>query len=230
MKEFKSIKEWATEDRPREKMLEKGAEALSNAELLAILINTGTPNRSALDIAKDILEQAHYNLLELSKFSLKDLQRTKGMGSAKAVTLTAALELGKRRQISGALEKPIMKNSLNIFNHFAPYFLEAKSEQFMVMYLNQSLRLIAIDTLSSGGLTSTIVDIRLIMKRALELGSVTKIALAHNHPSGSLIPSDADQRITTQIKEAGKIMEIHLIDHLIIANNQYYSFADADKL
>jgi DNA repair protein RadC len=226
MKDFKSIKEWATEDRPREKLQEKGSEALSNSELLAILINTGMQNKSALDIAKEILNVANHDLLSLSKFSLQDFRKIKGMGIQKAVILAAALELGKRRQISAAAEKIVMRKSQDIFENLLPHFYETKVEQFYVMYLTQAMTIQAIEPISLGGMTSTVVDVRVIFKRAFELQGVTKIAIAHNHPSGSLIPSEADKKITNKIIEASNLLDFQLVDHLIIANNNYFSFAD----
>ena len=226
MQDFKSIKEWASEDRPREKLLQKGADALSNAELLAILINTGTPSRSALDIAKDILEQSDQNLLELGKLSFNEIKKIKGIGEKKAVTLLASLELGKRRQLALALERPVIKSSNDSFNLLSRYFLDKTVEEFYVVFLNAGNRLVRIEPISNGGITSTVVDCRIIFKKALELSGVTQMILAHNHPSGNLTPSEPDKRLTEKIKEGGKLLELQLLDHLIIANNQFYSFSD----
>jgi DNA repair protein RadC len=230
MHNFKSIKNWASEDRPREKLMEKGASVLSNSELLAILINTGMINRSALDIAKDLLIKANHDLLDLSKFSIEDYKHIKGMGPQKAVTLMAALELGKRRQMSSAKERPHIRLSKDLFEHFAPYFFDSKVEEFYCMFLNNANQAISIEAISNGGLTATIVDFRLIFKRAFELNGITKIAVAHNHPSGNLLPSTQDVVLTQKLKQAAQLLDIQLIDHLIVANNQYYSFDDERKL
>jgi DNA repair protein RadC len=226
MQTFKSIKDWASEDRPREKLVQKGADSLSNAELLAILINTGTPSRSALDIAKDILVQSDQNLLEMGKLSLSDIKKIKGIGEKKAVTLLASLELGKRRQFALALERPKIVSSTDSFNLLLSYFLDKTVEEFYVLFLNAGNRLLRIEPISNGGITSTVVDCRVIFKKAFELSGVTQIVLAHNHPSGNLTPSEPDKRLTEKVKEGGKLLDIKLLDHLIIAGNQFFSFAD----
>ncbi len=226
MQDFKRIKDWASEDRPREKLVQKGADALSNAELLAILINTGTQNRSALDIAKDILEHSDQNLLEMGKLSLSDIKKIKGIGEKKAVTLLASLELGKRRQLAFALERPKIVSSNDSFNLLLSYFLDKTVEEFYVLFLNAANRLIRIEPISNGGITSTVVDCRVIFKKALALSGVTQIVLAHNHPSGNLSPSEPDKRLTEKVKEGGKLLDMKLLDHLIIAGNQFFSFAD----
>ena len=226
MDEFKSIKNWAVDERPVEKLVAKGSDALTNAELLAILINTGTRNRSALDIAKDLLEKGNNNLLELCKLSLADIKRVKGIGEKKAVTIIAALELGKRRQLSQALERPRISNSKSSYEILVTYFLDIVVEQFYVMYLSNNNAVLSVEKMSEGGMTSTMVDARVIFKRALEINGATKIVLAHNHPSGNLTPSQADKTLTQRMKEAGKLLDIELLDHVIVGHNQYYSFAD----
>ncbi|MBP6624346.1 MAG: DNA repair protein RadC [Chitinophagaceae bacterium] len=226
MKENLSIKKWAQEDRPREKLQEKGCASLSNSEVLAILINTGTLDKSALDIAKDLLLLCDQNLLELGKLSLNDFQKVKGIGEKKAVTLVAAIELGRRRQLATAIERPKITSSLDTFNLIAPYLLDKQVEQFYVMFLSQGNKLVAIEPISHGGLTSTVVDCRVIFKKALEFPIVTQIILSHNHPSGNLRPSEADKVLTQKIKEAGLLLDIRLLDHLIIGDNAYFSFAD----
>ena len=226
MKENLSIKNWAQEDRPREKLQEKGCASLSNSEVLAILINTGTLDKSALDIAKDLLLLCDQNLLELGKLSLNDFQKVKGIGEKKAVTLVAAIELGRRRQLATAIERPKITSSLDTFNLIAPYLLDKQVEQFYVMFLSQGNKLVAIEPISHGGLTSTVVDCRVIFKKALEFSIVTQIILSHNHPSGNLRPSEADKVLTQKIKEAGLLLDIRLLDHLIIGDNAYFSFAD----
>jgi DNA repair protein RadC len=226
MDEFKSIKDWASDERPREKLKQKGVASLSNAELLAILINTGMANRSALDIARDLLAQSQQNLLELGKFSLHDLQGMKGMGEKKAITLLASFEIGKRRQASVALERPVISSSTDAFNLLNQYFLDQVVEVFYAIYLNNANRVLHIEGLSIGGVTATVVDSRVVLKRAVTLNGVTGIILAHNHPSGNLQPSDQDRRLTTRIREAAALFDVKLFDHLIIAGNRFYSFAD----
>jgi DNA repair protein RadC len=226
MQKFTSIKNWASEDRPREKLLQKGPESLSNAELLAILINTGTANKSAIDIAKDILEKSHQNLLEMGRLSLTDIKHIKGIGEKKAVTLMASLELGKRRQLASALERPKILSSTDSFNLLSPYLLDKTVEEFYVIFMNAGNYLITIEPISNGGITATVVDARIIFKKALEYAGVTQLIVAHNHPSGNLIPSETDKRLTDKIKEGGKLLDIRLLDHLIIASNSFYSFSD----
>jgi DNA repair protein RadC len=204
----------------------KGSDALTNAELLTILINTGSRNRSALDIAKDVLEKGNQSLLELSKFSLADFKKIKGIGEKKAVTIVAALEIGKRRQLSQALERPRISNSKSSYEILVTYFLDIVVEQFYVMYLSNNNAVLAVEKMSEGGMTATMVDARVIFKRALEINGTTKIVLAHNHPSGNLTPSQADKLLTQRMKEAGKFLEFELLDHVIVGHNQYFSFAD----
>jgi DNA repair protein RadC len=230
MEDYKSIKNWAIDERPVEKLVSKGADALTNAELLTILINTGTRNRSALEIAKDLLEKGNQSLLELSKLSLADIKKIKGIGEKKAVTIIAALEIGKRRQLSQALERPRIKNSKSSYDILVTYFLDSVVEQFYVMYLSNNNAVMSVEKMSEGGMTSTMVDARIIFKRSLELNNVTKIVLAHNHPSGNLTPSQADKLLTQRIKESGKLLDIELLDHVIIGHNQFYSFADEGLL
>ncbi len=226
MDDFKSIKNWAIDERPVEKLVAKGSDALTNAELLTILINTGSRNRSALDIAKDLLEKGNQSLLELSKLSLADFKKVKGIGEKKAVTIVAALEIGKRRQLSQALERPRISNSKSSYEILVTYFLDIVVEQFYVMYLSNNNAVLAVEKMSEGGMTATMVDARVIFKRALEINGATKIVLAHNHPSGNLTPSQADKLLTQRMKEAGKFLEFELLDHVIVGHNQYFSFAD----
>ena len=226
MDDFKSIKNWAIDERPVEKLVAKGSDALTNAELLTILINTGSRNRSALDIAKDLLEKGNQSLLELSKLSLADFKKVKGIGEKKAVTIVAALEIGKRRQLSQALERPRISNSKSSYEILVTYFLDIVVEQFYVMYLCNINAVLAVEKMSEGGMTATMVDARVIFKRALEINGATKIVLAHNHPSGNLTPSQADKLLTQRMKEAGKFLEFELLDHVIVGHNQYFSFAD----
>jgi len=230
MKLKDSIKDLAKEDRPREKLVTRGMDSLSNIELLAILINTGTKGNSAIDIAKEILSKSGQNLLELSKLTLNDFLKIKGMGKKKAVTLLAALELGKRRQLSSALEKPQINSSRDSYNILVTYFLTKNAEEFYVIFLNTNNRVVSVQSVSNGGITSTVVDSRIIFKKALELSTVTQIIIAHNHPSGNCTPSEADKKLTQKIKEAGQFIDIKLLDHIIVGANQYFSFADEGLL
>ncbi|HMN32245.1 MAG TPA: DNA repair protein RadC [Chitinophagaceae bacterium] len=224
--EFKKIKDWALDERPREKMIEKGASALSNSELIAILINTGTAQRTALDISKEILQINQNNLLEFSKMGLNELLKIKGLGEKKAVTLLAALELGKRRQLAVALENPVISSSREAYNILAPYYLENNHETFYVIYMLHNGKIVMIEPISNGGITGTVVDIRIIFRKALELKTVTRLIISHNHPSGNLNPSEADKQLTRKIKEAGKLFDIAVNDHIIVAGDHYFSFAD----
>jgi DNA repair protein RadC len=226
MDDFKSIKNWAIDERPVEKLISKGSDALTNAELLTILINTGTRNRSALDIAKDLLEKGNQSLLELSKLTLADFKKIKGIGEKKAVTIIAALEIGKRRQLSQALERPHISNSKSAYEILVTYFLDIVVEQFYVIYLSNNNAVLSVEKMSEGGMTATMVDARVIFKRALEITGATKFVLAHNHPSGNLKPSEADKLLTQRMKEAGQFLELQLLDHVIVGFNQYFSFAD----
>jgi DNA repair protein radc len=230
MNNYVSIKNWSEEDRPREKFIAKGAEALTNAELLAILINTGTQNKSAIDIAKELLTQSDNNLLELGKCTLFDLKKIKGMGEKKAITLIAALELGKRRQVCDAKKTNKINSSKEAFDVLQPFFVDLTHESFMVIYLNNNNHIQAIDTISEGGMTATLVDVRIVLRKALELKNVTKMIVAHNHPSGNLNPSEADKQLTKKLSDAAKIMDINLLDHIIVTQTSYYSFADEGLL
>jgi DNA repair protein RadC len=220
-----SIKEWATDDRPREKLLNKGVRALSESELLAILIGSGTHEISAVELAREILNLSKNNLSELGKKSVAELTKLKGIGEAKAITIVAAFELGRRRNYTDTPEKTIVTTSNEVFNYFRPLISDISHEEFWVLYLNRSNRVIDQYKLSQGGLSGTVIDIRLIFKRALEL-LASSIIVCHNHPSGNRNPSDNDKAITTKLKIAGAQLEIRLLDHLIIADNLYFSFAD----
>jgi DNA repair protein RadC len=220
-----SIKNWSTDDRPREKMLTKGSEALSNSELLAILINNGSKNKSAVDLAKEILKLGHDNLNELGKLSLKDLQQVKGIGAAKAITIAAALELGRRRQAAATLDKPLVQSSKDIAEYLKVVLKDFQYEVFAVLFLNRANKINHFEIISRGGITGTVADPRIILKKALE-EDATSIVLSHNHPSGSLKPSRADEELTKKIKEAAKYFDIKVIDHIIVSEEGYYSFAD----
>ena len=223
------IKNWSADDQPREKMLAKGPSALSNSELLAILINNGSKQSSALDIAKNILQLGKNNLDQLGKLSLKELQKVKGIGSAKAITIAAALEIGRRRETEGIYEKPVVKSSADIARFLRASLKDHTHEVFMVVYLNKSNKVLTHKVISSGGLSGTVADPRIIFKTALE-ESATGIVLCHNHPSGNLTPSIADENMTRKIKQGAGLLDIKVIDNIIVSNEGYYSFADEGLL
>ena len=220
-----SIKHWAPDDRPREKLRTKGAENLSDSELLAILIHNGTKQKSAVDLAKEVLHLGKNNLSELGRLTVKDFMKIKGIGEAKAITITAALELGRRRQAMLILNKPIVKDSKDIANYLQALLRDHHHEVFAVIFLGRSNRINHFEIVSEGGITGTVADPRIILKKALEENAVG-IILCHNHPSGSLRPSRADEELTGKIKEAAKFFDIKVMDHIIVSNEGYYSFAD----
>lgn len=220
-----SIKQWAEEDRPREKLLHKGRGVLSDAELVAILIGSGTKKESAVELSKRILSSVSNNLNELGKLSVKQLMRFNGIGEAKAITIAAALELGRRRRNEALIDKKKIDSSKAVFELIHPFIGDLLHEEFWVVYLNNSNKVIYKLQLSKGGITATLVDVRLILKCALEVGA-TALILAHNHPSGSLIPSDADRLITQKIKSASQSLDIKILDHLIVTEKAYFSFSD----
>lgn len=223
---YRSIKRWDTQDRPREKLETLGKHAVSNAELLAILIATGTGKRSAVQLAQDIMALAGNDLDRLGKMTVKEMQQVKGIGQAKAITIFAALELGRRRKDAPTNQKPIIRSSNDSFLELMPFLVDLSTESFRVLYLSNSNRVIANEQISTGGMTATLVDVRVILKRTLELNA-TAIICAHNHPSGECKPSKADIDITLKLKDAAKTFDVRLLDHLIVASNsKYYSFAD----
>jgi DNA repair protein RadC len=206
-------------------MLHKGPGSLSDAELLAILISSGTRERSAIDLARDILAQAHNNLQELGRLSLKELQQTKGIGAARAIAIAAALELGNRRQSREGLQRRVIQQSKEAAEILMPLLKDYTHEVFCVLYLNQANKFIKHEIISSGGLTGTVADIRIILKHAL-MNHSNQIIIAHNHPSGSLQPSAADKELTRKLKESAALMDIKLLDHLIVAGTSYLSLND----
>ncbi len=220
-----SIKHWAKDDRPREKLLSKNASALSDSELLAILINHGTKEKSALDLAREILLLGKNNLNELAKLSLEQIMTVKGIGQAKAITIAAALELGRRRQAGVLLEKAVLRDSRDVALFMQTMLKDQPNELFAVVFLNQANKVNHFEIISQGGITGTVADPRLILKKALEKNAVSLI-LCHNHPSGSLKPSRADEELTHKIKEAAKFFDIKVLDHLIVSEEGYFSFAD----
>lgn len=221
----KSIKEWAEDDRPREKLLNKGAASLSNAELIAILIGSGNSNESAVDLSKRILHDVGQNFSKLARLNLLELQQYKGIGEAKAIAIAAAMELGRRRSIEPLLEEQQIKDSNSAFQILSSYLSDLNYESFCVLLLNRSNKLIKILQVSEGGITGTVVDQRKIFKLALE-HNATGIIVGHNHPSGQLTPSPADIDLTRKLSESGKILDIPILDHIIVGSSKYLSFAD----
>lgn len=223
--EDKSIKSWAADDRPREKLITKGKTALSNAELIAILIGSGQGGRSAVALAREVLSNCDDNLVKLSKLSLEELMQHKGIGEAKAVSIIAALELGKRRRLSAPEEHLAITNSKDAYECFLPLIENPSTESFLVAYLNQRNHVIKTERISTGGLTATLADPKVIFKNALLKGA-TAMVICHNHPSGVIKPSKEDKQLTKKLIFAGKIMDIFVMDHLIIGDNTYFSFAE----
>lgn len=219
------IKSWPEDEKPREKLLEKGPGSLTDAELLAILIGSGGAKRSALDLARDVLSLAGKNLYELGRLSVSDFQKVKGIGAARAITIGAALELGRRRQINEGLQRPSVRTSRDAADIVRPLLADLNHEVFCVLYLNQSNKVLRHELISSGGLTGTVADIRIILKHAL-LHQANGLILAHNHPSGNPDPSQADKELTRRIKEAAMLMDIRLLDHLIVAQTTCFSMQD----
>jgi DNA repair protein RadC len=224
-KSFFPITNWSEDDKPREKLMLKGKSVLSDAELIAILIGSGSRNESAVDLSKRILASVDNNLNALGKLSISQLMNFKGIGEAKAISIIAALELGRRRRAEDAVELKKVTSSKIIFEIMQPIIGELPHEEFWIIYLNNSNKIISKSQLSKGGITGTLVDVRIVFKTALEMGA-TGLILCHNHPSGTLIPSDADKQITRKLKLAGDSLEIKVLDHLIVTEKNYFSFAD----
>lgn len=220
-----TIKSWAVEDRPREKLMLQGKEKLTDAELITILIGSGTKEESALELSKRILSSVNNNINQLASLPLEKLMEFKGIGEARAINIITALELGKRRHFTQVKQKSKIKSSKDVFRIIHPIIGELEHEEFWVLFLNNSNKVISKKQLSKGGITATMVDVRLLFKRAVELTSVGVI-VCHNHPSGKLSPSNSDKQLTTKIKEAGNTLDIKLLDHLIITQKEYFSFAD----
>lgn len=220
-----SIKLWSADDRPREKLLRKTAVSLSDSELLSILIMNGYRQKSAVDIARDILKLGKNNLNELGKLSVKELMRIKGIGEAKAIIIAAALELGRRREAGNFMDKSSVRDSRGVANYLQVTLKDFKREVFAVVFLNRANRINHFEIISEGGITGTVADPRIILKKALEENAVSLI-LCHNHPSGNLRPSKADEELTAKIKEAARYLDIRVIDHVIVSDEGYFSFAD----
>ncbi|MGZ5285745.1 MAG: RadC family protein [Flavisolibacter sp.] len=220
-----SIKQWAKDDRPREKLRDKGATTLSNSELIAILINNGTRDKSALELAQEVLKTGKDNLSEVGKLSVKEFMKVKGIGEAKAIIIAAAMELGRRRQAALAREKAVVTSSSDVAGYLQNLLRDYRHEVFAVLFLNRSNKINHFQVISEGGITGTVADPRIILKKALEEDAVS-IILCHNHPSGSLKPSKADEELTWKIREAARYFDIKVLDHLIVSDDGYYSFAD----
>ena len=229
MTNSQSLKFWAEDDQPREKLLLKGRHALSDAELIAILIRSGNSNETAVDLAKKILKNAQSNLSELAKFQLTDLLSYNGIGEAKALSIIAALELGKRRRNAEVLQKKKITNSVSAFNYFQPLMEDYQYETFWLLLLNRANKIIRHVQISEGGIAGTIADPKKIFKISLD-HHASSLILCHNHPSGNTKPSEADIKLTKKLFEAGKLLDISIIDHLIIGEEKYFSFADNNLL
>ena len=219
------ITNWSEDDKPREKLMNKGKASLSDAELIAILIGSGSRNESAVQLSKRILSSVDNNLNALGKLSLQQLMNFKGIGEAKAISIQASMELGRRRRAEEAVELKKITSSKSIFELMQPIIGELPHEEFWIIYLNNSNKVVSKSQLSKGGITGTLVDVRLVFKNAIEIGAVG-IILVHNHPSGALQPSEADKQITRKLKLAGESLDIKILDHLIVTETNYFSFAD----
>ena len=219
------ITDWAVEDRPREKLVQKGTASLTDAELLAILISSGTKKKSAVDLGRELLGIVNNNLNSLGKLTIADFKKLNGIGTARAVTIAAALELGRRRKLAEMPDVQQIKCSKDVADIFQPILSDLMHEEFWILFLNRSNKVINRMKLSQGGISGTVTDVRMVMKKAIEY-LASGIIVCHNHPSGNLNPSDSDTKITQKIKEAGTLMDIQLLDHLIISDKDYYSFAD----
>ena len=223
MSEKLSIANWSPDDQPREKLRDKGPEVLSNAELLAILIGSGTPGTSAVELMQTVLSSCKNNLNTLGKMSIRELMKFKGVGEAKAITILAACELGKRRQMETPEERPDVGTATLIYNHMHPVLQDLDVEEFWLLLMNQNHRLIKKQRIAHGGISEVLVDIRILMKEAL-LANATIMAVCHNHPSGSLRPSQMDNELTTTLARACQLMHIRFLDHVIITDGAYYSY------
>lgn len=227
--DYISIKNWASDDRPREKLMTKGVESLSDAELLAIIIGSGTREISAVELARQVLSLAENHLSLLGKKSVAELMKIKGIGEAKAIALVTAFELGRRRSQKESVERQQLTSSKEVFNFIRAKLADLEHEEFWVLYLNRSNRIIDSYKLSKGGISGTVIDIRLILKKALELLASAMI-ICHNHPSGNTEPSENDKQITEKLKTAAGQMDIKLLDHIIVSDNSYLSFSDEGLL
>ncbi|MCB0397073.1 MAG: DNA repair protein RadC [Flavobacteriales bacterium] len=228
-REHRSIRHWSRQDRPREKMFDMGAASLTDSELLAILLRSGYKDGSAVDLARKLMEAADHKLSRLSTMGVKELKQFKGMGEAKALTVMAAMELGRRRRLAGYEEFPAISGSSDAFDLIAPVLEDLSHEEFWVLFLNRANRMIAKASVSRGGVSGTVADPKIIFKLALE-HLACGVILCHNHPSGNVKPSNADKILTEKLKAAGHFLEIQVLDHLIIGGHAYFSFADEGLL
>lgn len=229
MNEKLTIADWAEEDRPREKLRDKGPQTLSDAELLAILIGSGSTKESAVDLMKRVLGDSNNNLNTLGKMSIRQLCEYNGMGPAKAITILAACELGKRRQMESPEERPQLSTATRVYNHMHPLMQDLDVEEFWVLYLNQDQRLIKKTKIAHGGISEVTVDVRIIIREAV-LSNATIIIVCHNHPSGSIRPSHQDDQLTQSVKKACDVMRLRLMDHVIVADGAYYSYNEEGRL
>lgn len=226
---YLSIKDWSPDDRPREKLIRRGRTALTDAELIAILLGSGTTTASAVDVAKSLLAKVNNNLHDLAQLSIKDITRIRGIGTARAITVVAALELGRRRNVLDHEDRPKITCSRDVFELLRPTLMDLPHEEFWVLLLNRANRVIKRLQISQGGVSGTVADPRIIFKSALE-ELASGIILAHNHPSGNLMASQADRDLTRKLREGGRLIDVHVLDHLILAGQRYYSFADEGLL
>jgi len=224
-----NINQWAEEDRPREKLMRLGADALSNAELMAILIGSGNTKENAVDLMKKVLNDCNNNLNTLGKMSIQDLCRYTGIGEAKAITILAACELGKRRQMESPEERPDLDTATRIYNHMHPVLQDKDVEEFWILLMNQNHRLIKKVCIAHGGISEVSVDIRIIMREAV-LANATILAVCHNHPSGNLLPSSMDNDLTDSIQRACNLMRIRFLDHVVITDGAYFSYHESGRL
>ena len=229
MKITRSIKYWAEDDRPREKMILKGRSVLSDAELLAIILGSGTKELSALELARELLSKSGNDLAKFSRNTIHDLCKFKGVGSAKAVSIIAALELGRRRKENESNKKPKVTSSQMVYMHMRPHLADLQHEEFYVLFLNRANEIEHTKQISIGGLSGTVADGKVIFREALDHGA-HGIILVHNHPSGQLIPSDSDKQLTKKMLEFGRYIDLPILDHVIYTDNGYYSFADEGKM
>lgn len=223
------IKAWAEADRPREKLMHKGKHALTEAELLAILIGSGNAEETAVDLAQRLLQSAAHNLYELGRRTIDELMQFKGIGQAKAITIVAALELGRRRQLAELPRRPTISSSHDAYTAIAPLLSDLAHEEFWILLLNRANHLIGRTRISSGGAAGTVVEAGIVFRKAI-LANASALILVHNHPSGNLAPSEADVCLTRQLVEAGRLLQIPVLDHLIVAGHRYYSFADEGRM
>ena len=226
---MKPINTWGLDDRPREKLRMKGAGQLTDAEILAIIIQNGTKEKTALELGIELMQRCHNKLADLARFSIKELMKTKGIGMAKAIAIQSALELGRRRQASDHLVSDVVSNSASIAKYLQARLMDLPHEVFAVVFLNRANRIKHFEIISVGGMTGTVADPRIILKKALEEDAVSLI-LCHNHPSGNLRPSRADEELTSKIKHAARYFDINILDHIIVSTDGYYSFADEGGL